>query len=109
MERVTDQKFKGVGIIVTPPSFILFDVEIEDLWLGRYSVVDIAAKFDVPAVPIVFMGRLDGAIKMTKEGFDSAVAVRPRPAEGMVGTPVCNVLDRRGNRVIVKLKTKDFL
>ena len=57
---------------------------------------------------IVFGGTLDDAIAFAKLGFNSIIAEQERPAEGMVGTPTCGVLDRMGKRVIVKLKTHDL-
>jgi hypothetical protein len=56
----------------------------------------------------VFRGTLDDAIAFAKVGFKSVVAEQELQSEGMVGTPTCNVLTRTGQRVIVKLKTKDL-
>jgi len=45
-------------------------------------------------------------IAMVKEGFNSQWG--NFIAEGIVARPSCELLDRRGNRIITKLKYKDF-
>lgn len=99
---------KGGGDYLDGQGFILFDVKIGDVWLERSSLEDIAKSFDIPLVPIAFQGTLDEAIAFAKLGFNSIIAKTERKSEGMVGTPDCAVLDRRGNRVIVKLKSHDL-
>ena len=89
-------------------SFILFDVKISGNWQDRETVEDIANTFGIKSAPIVFRGKLDEAIAFAKAGFKSVVAEQELQSEGMVGTPTCNVLTRTGQRVIVKLKTKDL-
>jgi hypothetical protein len=88
--------------------FILFDVRIGDVWLERANVEDIAAKLGIPAVPIIGSGTLYDAIDRAHCGFDSTCSAERRPAEGLVVRPEVELLDRRGNRIITKIKTKDF-
>lgn len=99
---------KGGGLYSPVQAFALFDVRIGDMWLERPSVEDIAAAFDITPVPVVFEGKLPDAINFARDGFKSVLAQEDREAEGMVGTPKCGVLDRRGQRVVVKLKTNDL-
>jgi len=90
------------------PGFILFDVQIGSLWLTRESVEAVADDFGIPAVPIVLTGTFVEAIEKTKAGFSSLEAVRARPAEGLVGRPPLELFNRRGERIITKIKTKDW-
>lgn len=99
---------KGGGSYADTAKFILFDVNINGVWLERENVEDIAKSFDIDVVPIVFQGTLDEGIERAKQGFNSLIAKEPKEAEGLVGVPVCNVRDRMGKRVIVKLKTHDL-
>jgi len=99
---------KGGGLYSDVQKFILFDVKIGKYWLERSAVENIAKSLDIDVVPIVFTGTLEPAIAFAKQGFNSAIAQNERPAEGIVGTPSCNVLERDGKRVIVKLKTHDL-
>ncbi len=101
-------KIQSGGDYRSDVGFILFDIHIGGMWLERSSVEKIAKYFDVPVVPVVLRSDLETAIEFVKEGFDSLIAEKTRPAEGLVGVPANNVLDRRGHRVIVKLKHNDL-
>jgi hypothetical protein len=88
-------------------TFILFDVMINGWWLRWPDVEDVAYKLNLTYVPVVGSGTLDEAIEMTRAGFDSLIA--PGVAsEGLVVRPVVDMLDRSGQRIIGKIKHKDF-
>ena len=91
-------------------SFILFDVYIpgSNLWMTRESVEDIAQTFDIDVVPVVKVGTLPQAVEFIKSHPASTIAKNGAPMEGVVCRPVVDVLDRRGRRLIVKVKVKDF-
>lgn len=85
--------------------FILFDVFC-GCWLERSSVEDIAAKLDVKAVPVFGTAYLRDFVELCKGGFKSALkATEP---EGFVIRPQTELLTRRGQRIITKLKIRDF-
>lgn len=86
--------------------FCLFDVRIGNVWLERPNLEDIANKLEIPIVPIVGIGTLSGAINKVKEGFNSSWG--DFLAEGLVMKPQIELLNRRGHRVITKIKHKDF-
>ena len=87
-------------------SFILFDVLINDIWLKRESVEDIATAFGID-VPIVGEGTIDEAVSFVRTNPKS-VLNENAPMEGVVARPECDILDRQGKRVIVKIKVRDF-
>lgn len=87
--------------------FILFDVFINGWWLRRHDVEEIAEKFDIRVVPIIFEGTIDEAIEIVKNGLPSTYG--DFEAEGMVLKPKIPLHTRRGDRVITKLKHKDFV
>lgn len=87
--------------------FILFDVRIGSWWLKRQDVDEIANKLRIDSVPVVFRGTLPEAIEFIKPGFDSTIG--EAKSEGLVLVPAVDLFTRRGDRVITKLKTKDFL
>lgn len=87
-------------------SFVMFDVCIEGIWLHRESVQDIASKLSIDVVPIIGEGTLTEAIRKTREGFKSQWG--DFIAEGIVARPSVELLDRRGHRIITKVKHKDF-
>lgn len=88
-------------------SFILFDVMVGDIWLRRDSVEDIAKAFGIDVVPIVGIGTIEGAVQYVKTSPKSTINAAV-PMEGVVARPNTELLDRRGNRVIVKIKACDF-
>ena len=86
--------------------FILFDVLIENWWLKRKSVEDIANKLDIKIVKIIGEGTLKEAVEITKKGFNSEFG--NFIAEGIVLRPKVQLFSRKGDRVITKVKYKDF-
>ena len=88
--------------------FILFDVFINDLWLRRTGVTDIAHHLDIPVVPVIGILPLLKAVELVSNGFQSKVSEQPMTAEGLILKPLGDLLDRRGNRIFTKLKYKDF-
>lgn len=87
-------------------SFILFDVFCGGLWLRRDGIENIAQAFGVDAVPVVLTGTIADGVEFVKAGQKSTIGTADM--EGIVGKPAVDVLDRRGRRVIVKIKGRDF-
>lgn len=90
-------------------SFILFDVYFpeKDLWLERKNIEDVAKSFGIDAVPIIITDTLYEAIDFVKTRPASTIGTAPM--EGLVCKPMIDLRDRRGNRIIVKIKVKDFI
>ena len=86
--------------------FILFDVKINGNWQPRESVEDIAKAFNLQVVPIVLEGTLQEAVDFVKTKPKSMIGTAD--SEGVVGRPRVELLDRNGDRVIVKIKVCDF-
>jgi len=87
--------------------FVLFDVLINTWWLGRHNVKAIADKLGIDAVPIIQEGTLIEAINLIKsKEFMSRWG--NFLAEGLVLRPKLEVKNRRGDRIITKLKHEDF-
>lgn len=102
----------GVGIVI-------FDIKIatatpdgdvrEEYWLERHNVEDIVRKLDLDVVPIIFQGSLWDAIAfISKDDITTKVTRFPVNIEGLVLQPSVPLQDRRGNRIITKIKVKDL-
>lgn len=104
-------KIQGVGKRYREENaFILFDVLVGNVWLSRDDVRDIAECFGIDNVPVLGTATLSEAIKLVKEGNKSLVSVdKELPMEGFVCRPLIEMKDKCGNRIIVKIKVKDFL
>lgn len=97
---------KGGGLYREDVDFILFDVMIGDMYLARNNVEDIAKSLGIDVVPIVLEGTISDAVDFIKSHPKSTIG--KAPMEGVVGRPKVEVLDRQGNRLIVKVKVRDF-
>ena len=99
---------KGGNYILDNCSFILFDIFMPDsnLWLERKNVENIAKTFGIDVVPIVYKGNIDGAVNYIQSKPKSTIGTANM--EGIVCRPAVDVLDRRGERIIVKVKVVDF-
>lgn len=87
--------------------FVLFDVNIDGVWLKRDSIEDIANKLGLDIVPITGAGYdLEQMVDIVKEGFKSHWG--DFLAEGVVARPEIEMQNRMGHRIITKLKYKDF-
>ncbi len=86
--------------------FILFDVKIAGNWQSRDSIEDIARYFNIDVVPIVLEGTIQEAVDFVKTNPSSKIGTAK--AEGVVGRPCVEMQDRVGNRLIIKIKYKDF-
>ncbi len=93
--------------------FRLFDVICGGMWLKQEAVRDVAEKLGVPTVPQLGIWLLDDAVELARitllslaaraDGGDTSYA-----AEGIVARSEPLMFDRRGNRIMWKLKYKDF-
>lgn len=89
--------------------FILFDVKVATFWLERHNVEDVANKLEIPIVPIVGTGTLQEALAFAKTGYASTIAQnKSYVAEGLVLKPQVELFNRKGERIISKIKFKDF-
>lgn len=86
--------------------FVLFDVSIGDWWLERANVEDIALKLGINVVPLIGQGTLSDAVAMAKHGFKSQWG--DFIAEGIVAIPKTELKTHKGERIITKIKHKDF-
>ena len=86
--------------------FVLFDAFCGGLWLDRANVEDVASKLGLRVVPEVGRGSLDLAIDCVRQGLFSKWGTFY--AEGLVMRPAIELQTRRGERIIAKIKAKDF-
>jgi hypothetical protein len=85
---------------------VLFDVRVGQWWLQRADVHDVAQKLGIDAVPVIGEGTLHDAVTLAKRGFCSAWG--NFEAEGIVARPKVELMTRGGNRLVTKVKCRDF-
>lgn len=106
---------KGGGLYSPEQKFILFDVKIGNWWLLRKDVEDIADKLGLDIVPIVsdysIMECIEVIYQMATNSDThdvTGIGNRKAPIEGYVGQPEIPLFTRKGERIITKVKVKDF-
>lgn len=98
---------KGGGNYISDGcSFVLFDVTVNGIFLKREAVVDIAIKLGIVFVPIIGRGTTKDMVSIVRSGFNSMWG--DFQAEGVVARPEVELRSRMGDRIITKLKCKDF-
>jgi len=99
---------KGGGNYISDGvDFVLFDVWIDGWWLRRKDVEDIASQLKIKTVPILMECTLPEAIGYVRTPFRSEWG--DFHAEGLVCKPQIDLFARNGQRIITKMKTKDFV
>lgn len=123
-------KIQNGGNYRDDQDFVLFDVKIGGFWLERDNVNDVGAKLGIDTVPVLGHGTLQDAIDIVETGltWDSnghmknwggSINGKRRfaglksvwgdfEAEGIVARTATPLFDRRGERMITKIKAVDF-
>ena len=99
-------KIQSGGDYRADVSFILFDVLVGDNYQEREWVEKTAEMFGIDVVPVVLTGTIQDRIDFVMRHPASTMGTAMM--EGVVGRPAVEMRDRRGNRVIVKIKWDDF-
>ena len=91
-------------------SFRGFDVKVNDEYLLRDNAMSIFEKLGADTVPYFGQMTIDEAIEKVREGFVSEISEdRTLMAEGLVLSSPIGLKNRRGERLIVKIKYGDFV
>ena len=100
------EKIQKGGGLYGPVNFILFDVMVDGVWLDRSNARNVAWAFSIDFVPFIGIGSLREAVEYIKDHPKSLL--KDDVMEGIVGRPMCELQDKNGNRIIVKIKCRDF-
>lgn len=97
------------GSYSSTQKLIVFDVLVGGKWwLSWENVCDVTGKLGLDVVPFIGEMSLEEATAMVQAGFYSRLGDGTLRAEGLVGRTAEPLFDKKGARLIVKLKTKDF-
>jgi hypothetical protein len=89
--------------------FILFDCKVGYFWFTRATLEDVASRLEIGIVPVIGSGTLLEAVDFVKKGYTSTIAHdKSLIAEGLILKPVVELFNRQGNRIIAKIKYRDF-
>ncbi len=97
---------KGGGNYRTDQGFVLFDVKIGETWLNIGAVAGLAESFGMELVPTVKEGTLLELIEYVESKPKSTYG--DFESEGVVARPEMVLLNNNRERLITKIKVKDF-
>jgi ATP-dependent RNA circularization protein (DNA/RNA ligase family) len=101
---------KGGNYIKNDVSFRVFDININGYWLDRDSVEDICSKLNLELAPLLGIMTLKEAENLVKNTFKSTIAEnKDYQAEGVVCKPIVPLYSKNGKRIIVKIKSVDYI
>lgn len=102
-------KVQGNELGLKKDEVVLYDVNINGTWLSKVDVVEIAGYFgfDVPTV-FRYMPHGQGPTKL-RELIQMCADGKFKDWEGIVATPLVEMRNQKGERVIVKIKNRDYL
>ena len=101
----------GGNYIPDGVDFVLFDIRVGDWWLKYADCAQIAECLNIKIVPMVGEFTLYEAIDLIRHGFISKWSrscLTQFVAEGLVLKPHYDFRFRNGQRIITKIKTKDW-
>jgi hypothetical protein len=98
---------KGGGNYRPDQEFVLFDILVGGWWLRREAVEEDAAKLGLDVVPVIGRGTLPEMADIARMGFESKWG--QFPAEGIVARPAVELWARDRQRIIAKIKHRDFV
>jgi len=96
----------GQDYIGKENDFYLFDVKIGNFWLEQNNVNRIAEELDIRPTIVIGQGTFDQAIQYVKSGVKSLIG--NADMEGLVLRPAITLFSRKGERIITKVKYRDF-
>ena len=101
------KKIQKVGHLYSDTqTFVVFDIKVGPWWLLRSAVEEICSDLGLPIVPVIGHGTLADAIDLVKAGLQSQWGAFE--AEGIVARPAVPMFTRSGERIITKIKARDF-
>ena len=100
-------KIQSGGHYRSDHAFIIFDVRVGDWWLKPDAVAEIADKLGFDTVPNAGTFTLESAVARVQYG-EIASAFDGARIEGLVGRPAVDLYNRKGERIVAKIKAKDF-
>lgn len=102
------QKY-GKRYISNDTDFIVFDININGYWLEWNAVVDLCNKLNLKHVTLIGEMTIKEAEDMVIKGFTSLSSEdKDLQAEGLVLRPKIQLFNRMGERIMVKIKRRDY-
>lgn len=100
-------KIQNGGDYLDHQDLILFDAKVNNIFLDREQLNALSNSLGLKSVPTIEnLSSIDDAIKYIKTNPKSYIGTANM--EGVVGTPKIPLLNKFGERIIIKIKCKDY-
>lgn len=100
-------KIQSGGRYRPDESFIVFDIQINGWFLRRADMIEVAMELGLDVVQLIEVDTMERISEMVRN-HDLSSHIGDAPMEGLVGRPHVELRDRRGNRILAKIKKRDF-
>jgi hypothetical protein len=100
-------RIQSGGMYRPDQALIVFDVLVGRWWLSDENIADVAGKLGLDVVPVIGSFTLEQAWNRITDGQLSSRWPGAR-IEGLVGRPAVPLFTRKGDRLLVKMKLKDW-
>lgn len=97
---------KGCDTYGPEQRFIAFDVMVDGVYWSERAFCGVCVVLGIDSAPLIDICSIDDMIEKCRNGIKSKFG--DFEAEGVVGRPPVELLDLLGNRIITKMKCKDF-
>lgn len=101
-------KINGGGNYSDEVEFRAFDIAADGLFLSPDQFFNSAQSLGISTVPDLGLKSLPEIVDLCRDGFNSAFAVRPVKAEGIIAKSPVELTNNAGKRLMFKIKTRDF-
>lgn len=102
-------KTQGNELGLKKDKVILYDVNINGTWLSGEGVSEIAEYFNVDTVFDYMERHSFGPAMNLREMIEACANGEFKDWEGIVATPLVEMRDQGGHRVVTKIKNRDYL
>lgn len=97
---------KGSSTYGPEQRFIAFDVMVDGVYWSETAYRNVCGALGIDSAPLIDICSIGDMIEKCRNGIKSSFG--DFEAEGVVGRPPVELLDSRGNRIITKMKCRDF-
>lgn len=100
-------KIQKGGLYRPDESFVVFDIQIGGWYLKRADMIEVAGNLGLEVVHLVEIDTMERISEMVRNHELSSLWGEAK-MEGLVGRPHVELRDRKGHRILAKIKKRDF-
>lgn len=102
-------KVQGNELSLENHEFVLYDVNINGTWLSAEQIVEIATYFNIRTCYDFMDGEIRNFVGSLPQLIERVHDGEFKDWEGIVATPLIELRNQKNQRIITKIKNKDYL